>query len=263
MKQWLVSRFLRYLSVLSVLNTSSLLCDCYMQWLGPWLTDSQFQQSVSAVCAHPAGLLGRSVLSISPEEFVCGQSHSLFPIWKMSVCVIWQWYWVLVLGSLQFKYSGLLKFHKQKHLQLFEKYCSVLIGRSVTTMLLFLYWHSFTLSAPAPPQTISPSLISQLTRRRLWHCGGSTWLWAALPPAAAIRQWPQLGGRMGRCCMTQKCKTTPGIRRESWSTPLCFISSMSTSLMRGVTSVWSQITLAPTTPTGPSLLSMVRMFALR
>ncbi|XP_022617140.1 leucine-rich repeats and immunoglobulin-like domains protein 2 [Seriola dumerili] len=54
-----------------VLNTSSLLCDCHMQWLGPWLTDSQFQQSVSAVCAHPASLLGRNVLSISPEEFVC------------------------------------------------------------------------------------------------------------------------------------------------------------------------------------------------
>uniref|UniRef100_A0A667X1R7 Leucine rich repeats and immunoglobulin like domains 2 n=1 Tax=Myripristis murdjan TaxID=586833 RepID=A0A667X1R7_9TELE len=54
-----------------ILNTSSLLCDCQLQWLGPWLTDSHFQQSISAVCAHPASLLGRSVLSISPEEFVC------------------------------------------------------------------------------------------------------------------------------------------------------------------------------------------------
>ncbi|KAM6928057.1 leucine-rich repeats and immunoglobulin-like domains protein 2 [Xenentodon cancila] len=54
-----------------VLNSSSLLCDCHMQWLGPWLVESQFQQSVSAVCAHPATLLGRSVLSISPEEFIC------------------------------------------------------------------------------------------------------------------------------------------------------------------------------------------------
>lgn len=48
-----------------------------MQWLGPWLTDNQFQQSVSAVCAHPANLFGRSVLSISPELFVCGQSGFL------------------------------------------------------------------------------------------------------------------------------------------------------------------------------------------
>ncbi|RVE72911.1 hypothetical protein OJAV_G00044760 [Oryzias javanicus] len=54
-----------------VLNTSSLLCDCHMQWLGPWLLESQFLQSVSAVCAHPANLFGRNVLSISPEEFVC------------------------------------------------------------------------------------------------------------------------------------------------------------------------------------------------
>ncbi|KAM9760072.1 leucine-rich repeats and immunoglobulin-like domains protein 2 [Menidia menidia] len=54
-----------------VLNTSSLLCDCHMQWLGPWLMETQFQLSVSAICAHPANLLGRSVLSISPEEFVC------------------------------------------------------------------------------------------------------------------------------------------------------------------------------------------------
>uniref|UniRef100_A0A4W6D5H0 Leucine rich repeats and immunoglobulin like domains 2 n=1 Tax=Lates calcarifer TaxID=8187 RepID=A0A4W6D5H0_LATCA len=69
--QSLIAHFPHYLSVLSVLNTSSLLCDCHMQWLGPWLTDSPLQQSVSAVCAHPASLLGRNVLSISPEEFVC------------------------------------------------------------------------------------------------------------------------------------------------------------------------------------------------
>lgn len=68
------SCFLSPLSVLSVLNTSSLLCDCHMQWLGPWLIDNQFQESVSAVCAHPTSLLGRSVQSINLEEFVCGLS---------------------------------------------------------------------------------------------------------------------------------------------------------------------------------------------
>lgn len=78
-ESWFRSSFLLYLSVHSILNTSSLLCDCHMQWLGPWLTDSHFQQSVSAVCAHPASLLGRNVLSISPEVFVCGKSQSLFP----------------------------------------------------------------------------------------------------------------------------------------------------------------------------------------
>lgn len=54
-----------------ILNTSSLLCDCHMQWLAPWLTDKPFQQSVSAVCAHPAALLGQSVHAISPDNFVC------------------------------------------------------------------------------------------------------------------------------------------------------------------------------------------------
>uniref|UniRef100_A0A3Q3WQL5 Ig-like domain-containing protein n=1 Tax=Mola mola TaxID=94237 RepID=A0A3Q3WQL5_MOLML len=62
---------LSHMKLKVILNTSSLLCDCHMQWLGPWLTDSHFQQSVSAVCAHPASLLGRNVLSISPEVFVC------------------------------------------------------------------------------------------------------------------------------------------------------------------------------------------------
>ncbi|XP_010788978.1 leucine-rich repeats and immunoglobulin-like domains protein 2 [Notothenia coriiceps] len=54
-----------------VLNTSSLLCDCHMQWLGPWLTENSFLQSVSAVCAHPASLLAHNVLSVGPQEFVC------------------------------------------------------------------------------------------------------------------------------------------------------------------------------------------------
>ncbi|XP_028302210.1 leucine-rich repeats and immunoglobulin-like domains protein 2 [Gouania willdenowi] len=54
-----------------VLNTSSLLCDCHMSWLGSWMKENRFLQSVSAVCAHPPPLLGHNVLSISPEQFVC------------------------------------------------------------------------------------------------------------------------------------------------------------------------------------------------
>ncbi|XP_057702379.1 leucine-rich repeats and immunoglobulin-like domains protein 2 [Corythoichthys intestinalis] len=56
-----------------ILKTSSLLCDCHMQWLGPWLTKSHFLHSVSAVCAHPAVLLGHDVLSVSLEDFVCDE----------------------------------------------------------------------------------------------------------------------------------------------------------------------------------------------
>ncbi|XP_035243832.1 leucine-rich repeats and immunoglobulin-like domains protein 2 [Anguilla anguilla] len=54
-----------------LLNSSSLLCDCQLQWMGGWLTASGFQHSVAAVCAHPASLLGRPVLSVSPDLFVC------------------------------------------------------------------------------------------------------------------------------------------------------------------------------------------------
>ncbi|XP_061075588.1 leucine-rich repeats and immunoglobulin-like domains protein 2 [Conger conger] len=54
-----------------LLNSSSLLCDCQLQWLGGWLTGSGFQHSVSAVCAHPASLLGRPVLSVSKDQFIC------------------------------------------------------------------------------------------------------------------------------------------------------------------------------------------------
>ncbi|XP_066521237.1 leucine-rich repeats and immunoglobulin-like domains protein 2 [Hoplias malabaricus] len=53
------------------LNTSSLLCDCQLSWLAQWLTDNHFQQSCSAACAHPASLAGRSIFTVTPEEFVC------------------------------------------------------------------------------------------------------------------------------------------------------------------------------------------------
>ncbi|XP_015198250.2 leucine-rich repeats and immunoglobulin-like domains protein 2 isoform X1 [Lepisosteus oculatus] len=54
-----------------LLNTSSLLCDCQLKWFGQWLIDSGFQQSAMAVCAHPASLAGRSVLTVNLEDFVC------------------------------------------------------------------------------------------------------------------------------------------------------------------------------------------------
>ncbi|MBN3297422.1 LRIG2 protein, partial [Amia calva] len=53
------------------LNTSSLLCDCQLKWLGQWLIDNRFQQSATAVCAHPTSLVGRSVHSVDLEDFVC------------------------------------------------------------------------------------------------------------------------------------------------------------------------------------------------
>lgn len=53
------------------LNTSSLLCDCQLQWLGQWMIDGRFQQSCIAVCAYPAFLAGSSVFVVKPEEFIC------------------------------------------------------------------------------------------------------------------------------------------------------------------------------------------------
>ncbi|XP_053318993.1 leucine-rich repeats and immunoglobulin-like domains protein 3 [Spea bombifrons] len=53
------------------LNTSSLLCDCQLKWLPQWLAENNFQPFVNASCAHPQGLKGRSIFSVSLEGFVC------------------------------------------------------------------------------------------------------------------------------------------------------------------------------------------------
>lgn len=71
-KQWIYICTMCFFS-LSDLNTSGLLCDCSMKRLGQWLTDSLFQQSCTAVCAYPTPLAGRSIFSVPPEEFVCGE----------------------------------------------------------------------------------------------------------------------------------------------------------------------------------------------
>lgn len=54
-----------------LLNSSSLLCDCQLQWLAPWLAGRPFQRSVTAVCAHPSSLMGRSLLTLSPDLLLC------------------------------------------------------------------------------------------------------------------------------------------------------------------------------------------------
>ncbi|XP_069843818.1 leucine-rich repeats and immunoglobulin-like domains protein 3 isoform X2 [Dipodomys merriami] len=53
------------------LNTSSLLCDCQLKWLPQWVAENNFQSFVSAICAHPQLLKGRSIFAISPDGFVC------------------------------------------------------------------------------------------------------------------------------------------------------------------------------------------------
>lgn len=53
------------------LNTSSLLCDCQLKWLPQWVAENHFQSFVSASCAHPQLLKGRSIFAVSPDGFVC------------------------------------------------------------------------------------------------------------------------------------------------------------------------------------------------
>lgn len=58
--------------VFRMLNTSSLLCDCQLKWLHQWLTHNHLQDAVSVTCAHPELLAGQSILSVNPEDFICG-----------------------------------------------------------------------------------------------------------------------------------------------------------------------------------------------
>ncbi|XP_018108000.1 leucine-rich repeats and immunoglobulin-like domains protein 3 isoform X3 [Xenopus laevis] len=53
------------------LNTTSLLCDCQLKWLPTWLAESKFQMFVNASCGHPQILKGKSIFTVSPDDFVC------------------------------------------------------------------------------------------------------------------------------------------------------------------------------------------------
>ncbi|XP_043572283.1 leucine-rich repeats and immunoglobulin-like domains protein 2 isoform X1 [Chiloscyllium plagiosum] len=53
------------------LNTSSLLCDCQLKWLPPFLVEKQFQHMVTANCAHPVWLAGKSIFNVDAEDYIC------------------------------------------------------------------------------------------------------------------------------------------------------------------------------------------------
>uniref|UniRef100_A0A8C0DXW3 Leucine rich repeats and immunoglobulin like domains 1 n=1 Tax=Balaenoptera musculus TaxID=9771 RepID=A0A8C0DXW3_BALMU len=53
------------------ISSDSFLCDCQLQWLPPWLLGRTLQGFVTAACAHPASLKGRSIFAVPPEAFVC------------------------------------------------------------------------------------------------------------------------------------------------------------------------------------------------
>ncbi|XP_044741546.1 leucine-rich repeats and immunoglobulin-like domains protein 3 [Chrysoperla carnea] len=56
-----------------VMNTSSLLCDCNLQWFSQWLRKSKFL-SIEALCAYPEHLHGKSLIQLSDANFTCGDS---------------------------------------------------------------------------------------------------------------------------------------------------------------------------------------------
>lgn len=53
------------------LSSTTLLCDCELQWLPEWLTQAGFHTSVTARCAHPEWLKGKSIFEIDKEDFTC------------------------------------------------------------------------------------------------------------------------------------------------------------------------------------------------
>ncbi|XP_073425848.1 leucine-rich repeats and immunoglobulin-like domains protein 1 isoform X1 [Dendrobates tinctorius] len=53
------------------INSESLLCDCHLKWLPPWLTSRKLQSNVKALCAHPESLQNKSVFSVPLRSFVC------------------------------------------------------------------------------------------------------------------------------------------------------------------------------------------------
>ncbi|XP_078468434.1 leucine-rich repeats and immunoglobulin-like domains protein 3 isoform X1 [Lampetra planeri] len=53
------------------LNSSSLLCDCTLKWLPPWLEERGFRDTIEADCAHPEWLKGRDIFSVEPDSYVC------------------------------------------------------------------------------------------------------------------------------------------------------------------------------------------------
>ncbi|ELU11894.1 hypothetical protein CAPTEDRAFT_221265 [Capitella teleta] len=52
-------------------NSTSLLCDCQLSWLGEWLRVTGFDENIRAECSHPEELKGRRVVDVASSEFKC------------------------------------------------------------------------------------------------------------------------------------------------------------------------------------------------
>uniref|UniRef100_A0A8C5RAB9 Leucine rich repeats and immunoglobulin like domains 1 n=1 Tax=Leptobrachium leishanense TaxID=445787 RepID=A0A8C5RAB9_9ANUR len=54
-----------------ILSSDSLLCDCHLKWLPPWLTGRRLQAKVTATCAHPESIKNKSIFDVTLRSFVC------------------------------------------------------------------------------------------------------------------------------------------------------------------------------------------------
>ncbi|XP_067934763.1 leucine-rich repeats and immunoglobulin-like domains protein 2 isoform X2 [Watersipora subatra] len=53
------------------MDTSSLVCDCKISWLPPWLEQRGMSSTVEGRCAHPPALVGQSIFEIELQRFEC------------------------------------------------------------------------------------------------------------------------------------------------------------------------------------------------
>ena len=55
------------------LNSSSMLCDCQLEWFPEWINQAGHRTTVQAECAHPEALLGQDIFSVESRDFTCGK----------------------------------------------------------------------------------------------------------------------------------------------------------------------------------------------
>lgn len=54
------------------LNTSTLLCDCNLQWFAEWLQENRYMTSqITVKCDYPLWLRGKSIINIPSANFTC------------------------------------------------------------------------------------------------------------------------------------------------------------------------------------------------
>lgn len=58
------------------LNTTSMYCDCQVDWFADWVRESELIRDVAATCSHPESLLGNDIFQLEKSQFVCGKLQS-------------------------------------------------------------------------------------------------------------------------------------------------------------------------------------------